>query len=62
MKKFITLLIIGFIFIGMGCGLMFYQILNGGIDLRPIRDFIREIINYEIRIEHDHLEITRPDH
>jgi len=59
MKKFVTLLIVGFIFIGIGCGLMFYQIANGGLNLRPINEFINGIFSYEISIDRDRIEIHK---
>jgi len=60
MKDFISLLVIGFILIGIGCGLMLDQISKGGIDLKPISDFIVEISNFELIIEGNRLEFKRP--
>ena len=57
MKKFIALLIIGFIFIGIGCGLMLYQYSREGIDLKPLADFIHNVFRYDITIEDGRIEI-----
>jgi len=60
MKKFVSLLVIGFILIGVGFGLMFYQVSREGLDLGPIGDFIRDVSNFELIIEGNRLEFRRP--
>jgi len=59
MKKFFSLLIIGFILIGIGCGMLVYQISRDGLDLTPISNFIREVTDFSLTLEKNRLEFRR---